>query len=161
MPRSSNTCVSTLTWTPEDLGPCFKATRFIEKSELGSLSLSWAGGTAMSGPLAAAPWPPPGLTMLILVLARGAPGGTRWAPGTSHQVGLEAPPSVCPFLPAPLGFPGNHSLLVYRLPLHRCSVSFVGFPLLSCLMNVDVPQGSVLILPLSVQTIFREDLIQA
>ena len=55
----------------------------------------------MSGPLAAAPWPPPGLTMLILVLARGAPGGTRWAPGTSHQVGLEAPPSVCPFLPLP------------------------------------------------------------
>ena len=44
----------------------------------------------MSGPLAA-----------ILVLARGAPGGTRWAPGTSHQVGLEAPPSVCPFLPLP------------------------------------------------------------
>ena len=45
----------------------------------------------MSGPLAAAPWPPPGVTMVIRVLAQ----------GTGHQVGLEALPSVWPFLPLP------------------------------------------------------------
>ena len=44
----------------------------------------------MSGPLAAAPWPPPGVTMVI-----------RLAQGAGHQVGLEAPPSVWPFLPLP------------------------------------------------------------
>ena len=53
---------------PEDLGPYLKATRFIERSELGSLSRG-PEGTGMSGSLAAAPWSPPGLTMLILVLA--------------------------------------------------------------------------------------------
>ena len=75
---------------PEDLGPYLKATRFIERSELGSLSRG-PEGTGMSGSLAAALWSPLGLTMLILVLARGA----------GHQVGLEALPSVCPFLPLP------------------------------------------------------------
>ena len=74
---------------PEDLGPYLKATRFIERSKLGSLSRG-PEGTGMSGSLAAAPWSPLGL-MLILVLARGA----------GHQVGLEALPSVCPFLPLP------------------------------------------------------------
>ena len=55
----------------------------------------------MSGPLAAAPWPPPGVTMVIRVLAQGA----------GHQVGLEALPSVWPFLPLPgdLKVPMHHN----------------------------------------------------